>query len=430
MYLGGINKDNTMKKYKYIIIAISLFIFTGCDLFKESVDKINKETDRIGDQINSEYDRAKSKYEEYRGENVDKDGDGEPDPKPFTVIYQENPNNKTQLISSRCSANGAINYVYYNTPADTTRVLQDIKGFISYPGQQLPYWDIRYIDPVSKYINGGDSSGYPNHSQFTGLDVRTGNRNIGIGTYASQTDSAGGITQSECVDGLLAGGTTINLNNAPEQYITYGGPQSTFIYQLGKTALSSPWKTDGTGNLILQASFDTPLYINYENNTGAGVYFALFLKNRRSGEVINYIIGLYAVGEAWIEEKRGIKFDPTTNIVHVATVASEYSWWSTKSPSSMSIQEVQESSSKRTKDDGKWNDFFRVNIAHQNLLAMLQELKDTPPVGTEGKDFGLNPAEWDVTNVMLQYELEEKGGKALLSGSFHGFEVYTSTNPI
>ena len=96
----------------------------------------------------------------------------------------------------------------------------------------------------------------------------------------------------------------------------------------------------------------------------------------------------------------------------------------------MSIQEVEESSSKRTKDDGKWNDFFRVNIAHQNLLAMLQELKDTPPAGTEEKDFGLNPAEWDVTNVMLQYELEEKGGKALFSGSFHGFEVYTSHNPI
>jgi len=419
-----------MKKYRYSMVLVALLAFTGCDVFDESVDKVNREADRIGDQINNEYDRAKSKYEEYRGEDTDKDGDGEPDPKPFTVVYQENPNDKVQLISSRCGANAAVNYVYYNTPADTNRVLQDIKGFISYPGQQLPYWDIRYVNPISKYINGGDYSSYPNHSEFSGLDVRTGDRNIGIGTSSSELDSAGGITLSECVDGLLAGGTTINLNDAPNQYINYGGPQSTFIYQLGKTELSSPWKTDGTGNLVIQSSFDSPIYINYGNNTGAGVYFSLFLKNRRSGELINYIIGLYAVGDAWIEEKRGIRFDPTINIIHVATVASDYSWWSTKSPASKSIQDVSGSPSIRTKDDGKWNDFFRVNIAYQNLLAMLQELKTTPPAGAEGKDFGLNPAEWDVTNIMIQYELEEKEGKALFSGSFHGFEAYISHNPI
>jgi hypothetical protein len=423
-------KEYEMKKYRYSMVLVALLAFTGCDVFDESVDKVNREADRIGDQINNEYDRAKSKYEEYRGEILDKDGDGEPDPKPFTVVYQENPNDKVQLISSRCGANAAVNYVYYNTPADTNRVLQDIKGFISYPGQQLPYWDIRYVNPISKYINGGDYSSYPNHSEFSGLDVRTGDRNIGIGTSSSELDSAGGITLSECVDGLLAGGTTINLNDAPNQYINYGGPQSTFIYQLGKTELSSPWKTDGTGNLVIQSSFDSPIYINYGNNTGAGVYFSLFLKNRRSGELINYIIGLYAVGDAWIEEKRGIRFDPTINIIHVATVASDYSWWSTKSPASKSIQDVSGSPSIRTKDDGKWNDFFRVNIAYQNLLAMLQELKTTPPAGAEGKDFGLNPAEWDVTNIMIQYELEEKEGKALFSGSFHGFEAYTSHNPI
>ena len=123
-----------MKKYKYSMLLVALLSFTGCDIFDKSVEKLNEEADRINDQVNKEYARAKSKYEEYRGEIVDKDGDGEPDPKPFTVVYQENPNDKTQLISSRCGANSAVEYVYYNTPADTSRVLQDIKGFVSYPG--------------------------------------------------------------------------------------------------------------------------------------------------------------------------------------------------------------------------------------------------------------------------------------------------------
>lgn len=307
-----------MRPHVYTLMLIAILVFNGCEEF-----------DKLEDQVKNEVDRIKEKYEEYRGEGK------EDEPKPFTVVYQTNPNDKQVLISSSCGANQGVNYTYYLTPADTNRALYDTQNFISSPGNQKPFWDIRYIDPVSAYMNGGTYDQYPNHGQFSGLDTRSGVRNIGIGTPASQVEAGGSITQSECVNGLLTGGATINLNDAPNQYIHYGGPQSTFTYQLAKSSLSSPWKADGTGNLVLQASFDTPLYFNYEANIGGGVYFSLFLKNRKNGKVLNYVIGIYAIGDAWVKEKRGIQFDPTTNFVHVATVISDNSWWSTKSPLSL-----------------------------------------------------------------------------------------------
>jgi hypothetical protein len=61
---------------------------------------------------------------------------------------------------------------------------------------------------------------------------------------------------------------------------------------------------------------------------------------------------------------------------------------------------------------------------------LLQELAENPPAGAEGQNFGNNPADWEVTGLMLQYELEEEGGKATLSGSFRGFEAYLSEYPL
>ena len=402
-----------MKKHTYILVLLAVALnFNGCEEFDELVNKIEKEVERV-----------KEKYEEYREGK-------ENEPKPFTVVYQTDENDKKVLISSSCGANQNVKHTYYQTPADTIRVLDDTYKLISYPGNQKPYWDIRYIDPVTKYINGGTHDHYPDHAQYSGLDIRSGERNIGIGTAASQVEAGGSITQAECVNGLMTGGVIVNLNNAPNQYIHYGGPQSTFTYKLGKSALSNPWKSNATGNLVLQASFDTPLYFNYAQNIGGGVYFGLFLKNRKNGKVLNYVIGIYATGDAWVKEKRGIQFDPTTNFVHVATVISDKSWWSTKSPSSLPIQEIFNTPNKQTTDDQKWNNFFRVNIAHQNLLALLRELKENPPAGAEGQDFGLSPEDWDVTAAMIQYELEEEGGSATFAGSFNGFEAYVSNGPI
>ena len=97
---------------------------------------------------------------------------------------------------------------------------------------------------------------------------------------------------------------------------------------------------------------------------------------------------------------------------------------------SKSIKEVHPIAHKKTPDDQQWGDFYRVNISYQNLLAVLNELNTNPPKGALGQKFGLKPQDWEVTSVMIQYELEETGGKATLSGSFKDFEVYVSENPL
>lgn len=411
-------KGDFSMKYKLILSIVTALLFGGCS--------VNDKIDSAVGKAQDAYENIKAKYEEYRGE------DEQNLPRPFEVVFQNDESTRTTVITSECGYNESVQYVYYTTPADTQRVLYDTQNLITYPGVSLlkPFWDLRYINPMEKYINGGNYDHYPNHGEYTGLDTRTGNRNVGIGTASSQIDPAGGIAQAECVNGYLAAGTTINLNDAPSQFIYYGGPQSTFTYQLGKTSLTSPWRSDGTGNLVLQAHFDKPIYHNYGNNAGGGVYFALFLRNRNSNLTLNVIIGLYVMGDAWIQEKRQILYDPTTRIVHIATIASDDSWWCTKGTTSKALQELQSTPNAKTSDDGLWNDFYRINISYQNLLAILKELKTNPPAGAEGQNFGLNPADWDVSTVMVQYELEENGGKAVFSGSFSKFEVYISKNPI
>jgi len=401
-----------MIKYKHLWLLTTMFVFLGCDL----IDKAENEIERI-----------KNRYEEYIGE---KDDRGE---RPFTVTYQEDENAKTILISSQCTNNVATNYVYYGTVADANRqYLNDTQSLITYPGygNLKPFWDMRYVNPVERYMNGGEYSHYPNHGEKTGLDTRNGIANIGIGTDVSKVDAGGVIAQSECINGSLAGGTTINLWDAPEQYINYGGPQSTFSYRLQSTVLTSPWNASGAGNLIIQGYFDKPIYNNYGGNTGGSASIGLFIKNKRTNKLLNYVIGIYASGSAWMKEKSGIKFDTSSNIVHIATVASENSWWSTISPKSKAIQEVFNTPNGIASNDEKWNDFYRVNISYQNLLAALQELSTNPPPSAEGQNFGLNPEDWEITSIMLQYELEEQGGKASFSGSFRGFEAYISNLPL
>lgn len=390
---------------RFFTLPISLLVLislSGCQL-QDQIDNVSKQ--------------AQDTYNKYF--DVDK-------PRPFDVVFQADPTQRQTLISSNCGANSRVNYVYYTTPADTIRNLGETQYFISYPGREKPYWDIRYVNPVSAFINGGDNSYYPDYSQYTGLDVRTGVNNLGIGTGTAQLNALGSITESECVGGLLAGGVNINLNDAPNQPIYYGGPQSTFIYQIGSTSLAYPWKADGTGNLALQASFKRPIYTNYGENIGGSVSFTVYIKNVRTGVVLNYIIGLYAAGDAWQEEKKGIRYDPTSGFVHVATVASEKSWWSISSPQSQTITEITPSESTRLFDDGYWPEFFRVNIAYANLSSLLSELRANAPAGVDKNNFGEDPSEWKVTAVAIQYELDEQGGKAKLSGSFRGFEVYVS----
>jgi hypothetical protein len=406
-------KMNTPKKPLYMsLLVAALFVLSGC---QEIVDKIKEEYDRIVNQ-----------YEEYVG----KDDRGE---KPFSVVYQEDESAKRVLVSAACSANQNVNAVHFNNQTEAAHtIFSKIKNLYSYPssGVLKPFWDIRYTNPVSTYLNNGDGSHYADHSILTGLDARSGERNVITGTGVSEVDHSGVVVQSECRSGALAGGTTLNLYDAPEQHLTYAGIATTFTYQIHPDNHIRPWSSAGKGNLMVQGHFDLPIYHNYESNIGGSVSFNVFLYNPKIDKHLNYVIGIYAYGEAWQKEKAGIRFDPTTNIIHVATVVKEDSWWCTISPKSKPIQEVYNEPSASTKDDGVWNEFYRVNISYQNLLAVLNELASNPPEEVAGESFGANPADWEVIFTAVQYELEEQGGKASVSGSFRGFETYISEDAL
>jgi len=391
---------------KLVYFILLLFAFSSCEL-----------TDKAKAQI----DHYKNAYEEY----IDGVKRG---PKPFSPIIQKDTPILSTVVSSECSNNQEVKYIYFATQADATNnIFTAMKNLYSYPyrGILKPFWDARYVNPVSEYVKGTDGSHYPDHAKYTGLDARTGTRNIIVGTSASQVDPAGGVLQSKCVDGQIAAGTTVNLNDAPTQSLVYGGIASTFIYQIHADNHIKPWKNDKTGNLMVQAYFNNPIYINYEKNIGGSISYALYFYNERIKKHLSYIISVYAAGVAWQKEKAGIRFDPTTNIIHVATVAKKTSWWCNLSPDSESIQEIKSDPNAKTKD-GQWNHFYRVNISYRNLLEVLKELKRNPPAAVAGQDFGLNPEDWELTFVGIQYEVEEQGGKALFAGSFKGFNVATS----
>lgn len=398
-----------MNKRLFLIFLASVSLFTGC---------------KLGNEARRQYDNLVNLYEET------KEGRGKP---PFEINYQETSHLST-IISSKCTHNQIPKHIYFATQSDAQHnIFTSIKNLYSYPngGSLKSYWDIRYTNPVSQYINNNDGSHFSKHSLYTGLDTRQGIRNITTGTYASQTDASASIVQSKCIDGQIAAGSILNLRDAPEQTLTYGGISSTFIYQIHTDNHIRPWNTNKQGNLVLQAYFDEPIYINFEKNIGGSVSFNIFLYNPKIKKHLNYVIGLYAAGVAWIRERSGIRYDPTTNIIHVATVAKDSSWWSTISPStSNSIREIYSDKDARTRDNGVWDNFYRVNIHYNNLLEVLKELKNNPPNEISGENFGLNPEDWEVTLVGIQYELEEKGGKALLSGSFRGFSSFISQLPL
>ena len=398
-------------KHSFISFILLIFLLSGCDL----VDKAKRE-----------YERIKNQYEEYVG----KDNRG---PRPFQVVYQSNDHIDSTIVSPQCGINQTPSYIHFNTQQEAQQnIFNAIRNLYSYPSRGVfkPFWDLRYTNPVSKYIDGTDGTAYPNHAILTGLDARTGVRNVTIGTAFSQIDASGVVAQSKCVNNILTAGTTVNLYDAPEQSLVYSGIASTFVYQIHLNNHIRPWRSNGNGNLMMQAYFDTPIYHNYSKNIGGSVAFNIFLYNPKINKHLNYVIGVYAYGEAWQKEKAGIRFDPTTNIIHVATVIKEDSWWCTKSPKSKEIEEVKNTSNKTTKDDGRWPNFYRVNISYQNLLAVLKELRTNPPAEVAGQDFGLNPEDWEVTLSAVQYELEEQGGKASVSGSFSNFGTYITQLPM
>jgi len=342
-----------------------------------------------------------------------------------TIKFEKDESKKRVVISSKCSLNKP-SYIYYETPEDAHKnISKDTKNLISTPPNILkPHWDIRYLNGISAYKNKS-----VNFEKLTGLSFK--NSILFLGTDASREQYAASIAGVTCVNDKIAAGTTINLGDAPEEYVDYGGPHTTFIYRMAdKLKITRPWNSTKDGNLIIQANFTEPIYKNFRDNIGGGVNFGLILRNIKNNKNINYIIGVYPVGEGRIKEKKNLLFDPTTKMVHVATVISPDTKWSTMSPKSQESIRILSDIDEFKKEYNKWDQFYRVNITYDNLYAVLKELRDNPPAEVADEDFGLHPEDWEISSVYIQYELDEDGGDALLSGSFRGFEVYTSKLPL
>ncbi len=348
-------------------------------------------------------------------------GIAEPD-----IEFDEN-TKLTTIITSACAGNSEITHLYYNSIQDAQANMHlDTQKLISYPGvsKMRPFWDIRYTKPMTEYQSQTD------HSLYTGLDSRAGINNITFGTRASQVDATGCVAQSKCHDGAITAGTILNLHDAPEQSIEYGGLVATYAYILGNTILTSPWQN--SGNMMVQSQFNKPLYRDFGgagNALGGSISFNFFLKNDKLHKYINIVIAVYSYGQGWTQEQNEIHFDTTSRTIHIASAVNPGTKWTTKSPQSKSTELIH-SSTDTTIDNGLWEDFYRVNITYQNMLNILKEIKHNPPTAAQGQEFGLSPEDWRITTAMVQHEIEESGTKSALSGSFRGFEVYSSALPL
>ena len=377
---------------KLLIFIITSLVLSGCELFDEMF-KFDSQNSRQSSLDNVKFETTESK--------------------------------KRVIISSKCSLNH-LNYIYYQTPQDANKnIYNDTKDLISKPPKSLkPYWDIRYVNRVTEYKNKS-----VRFEKLTGLDFK--NSLLFVGTDASKEQYSASIAGAKCVNNKLAAGTTINLGDSPEEHIEYGGSHSTFIYKLDKNLkITKPWSSKKSGNLLIQANFTKPIYKDFENNIGGGVNFGLILRNVKNNRYINYIIGVYAIGNSYVREKDSLLYDHTTKMVHISTAIDKNSKWSTMSPKSQETIRILSNVNELKQEYDIWNSFYRVNITYSNLLAVLKELRDNPPAEVADIDFGVNPEDWEVHSVYIQYELEEEGENALLSGSFRGFEVYTSKLPL
>ena len=341
------------------------------------------------------------------------------------IKYESDESKKNPLILSKCSINKP-SYIYYETPEDAHRyIYKDTKNLLSKPLNNLkPHWDIRYLNGISRYKNSTVK-----FEKLTGMSFK--DSALFVGTDASREHYAASVAGVKCVDGKVAAGVTVNLGDAPEEYVDYGGPHATFIYRLANNLnITRPWNSTKDGNLIIQANFTKPIYKNFEDNIGGGVNFGLILRNVKNNKYINYIIGVYAIGNGDIKERKNLLFDPTTKMVHISTVIDRDTKWATISPKSKESIRILSDIDEFKKIYNRWDNFYRVNITYDNLYAVLKELRDNPPADVADEDFGMNPEDWEISSVFIQYELDEDGGKALLSGSFRGFEVFTSKLPL
>ncbi len=382
-----------MRFSKFIIPTIAIFFLNGCEFFDEMFN-FDSQQERI---INN-------------------------------IQFQKESDPKSVIVTSKCKYNKRASYIYYKTPSDIDyhNYYKKIDSLSSTPTKEKPFWDIRYVNKIYNYTN---SNQLDELSKKISFSLPNNSNSTLFGTNYLLNSKDANLVTTKCEDGVITSKATLNLLDTPNQYIEYGGPQSSFKYIIKNSNLSKPWSSDKTGNLMIQASFNKPEYKRYEQNMGGTISFGFIIHNKKLNKYISYVIGVYAAGDAWLEERAKLHYDTSTGFIHVATTIDNGTWWSTKSPKSELSVRVK-GTPEEIKNDRDFRHFFRVNITYNNIKAILRELKNNPPIEASGEDFGLNPEDWQVTSIFIQFELEEEGGNAILSTSFKGFEAYKSKLPL
>ena len=205
----------------------------------------------------------------------------------------------------------------------------------------------------------------------------------------------------------MAFSTVVDTRSSGEIF-GFGGPQSTIIYRPKQK--DYPWVNNQ--NLMMQVEFTGLSYQNFNTNLGGNVSFNFFIANRVTKERINYVISVYALNNGWREEQKDILWDPSTQTNFVSTVVNKGTKYSTISNISSVIDTQQ--------------GFFRVNVSSEDLTEVILKINEQSQKNSSVTDL----YNWYVDFISIQFELEEEGGDARLTGSFKNFEAYITTSPM
>lgn len=338
----------------------------------------------------------------------------------------------TPIISPACAYNAPVSYLSYTSTSEANQnFYNDVsrRNLFSNPNIALkPIWDSRSQNTMSSLSQGGGQDA----EIYTGLNSKYGKQNSAYGTNASEQDPSGSIMQSKCVNGELAGGTIINLWDAPTVSIKDGGIANTFGYMLDNASVY-PWKSNGIGNIMIQAAFNMPVYNVSNNNEGGNVNFNLYMYNESANQHLNYIITIFGYRNGYNINNNGPqRIDSQTNIMFVSSnIKSNLNKYVTPSRYSNETMKVSGSAHITNSNSDNWPYFFRTNISYRNLQNTLNEINAHR---SRENRLDNNPAHWKVTYASIQYEIEEGGShaankKASIAGSFTSFGVYSSDYP-
>lgn len=325
-------------------------------------------------------------------------------------------NSLIQLTSSDCTtANSEVQgLVYAQSPSSIPPGgFPEMVNWVTIPLNRAgtimkPYLDFRYVNPVAPRSN------FVNHLPYSGISS-TGAEGKAWGTAASVVDASGALMQYKCVNGFLVAGGMINGFDSPSQSITYGGPQGTLSYLFAGNISNapSPWRSTGTGNLMMQGQFSMPFRFSADNVGGADGGFNIFMRKKTgTPEHLNFVISTHRSYDL-IEDPK-LHIDPTTNAVHISTLAADGTKWVTNSPFGKSAQGMRNT----LLGAESWPDFYRVNISYYNMAMVLQAAGKTS-----------KPEDWVVTAASVQYEFTGSNQQSL-GFSVRAFELFQSDAPL